>query len=84
MNILRISIISGLCLTSLHFLWVILVALGLAQPFMTFIFKLHMLNSPFEVQSFDVMLALGLLSITFLIGCFYGAIFYLVKIRLIT
>ena len=83
MNILRISIISGLCLTSLHFLWVILVALGLAQPFMTFIFKLHMLNSPFEVQSFDVMLALGLLSITFLIGCFYGAIFYLVKSRLI-
>ena len=82
MNVLRMSIISGLCLTSLHFFWVILVALDLAQPFMNFIFKLHMLNSPFEVQSFDAMLALGLLSITFLIGCFYGAIFYLVKIRL--
>lgn len=82
MNLFRASMISGLCLASLHFCWVVLVALGWAQPFMDFIFKLHMLNSPFQVQPFDAMLALGLLLITFLIGCFYGLIFYLVKIRL--
>lgn len=83
MNFFRTSMIGGLCLSILHFFWVILVALGWAQPFMDFIFKLHMLNSPFQVQPFDVMLALGLLGTTFLIGCFYGAIFYLLKIRLI-
>lgn len=79
MNLLHTSIIGGICLSSLHIFWVFLLALGWAQPLMDFIFKLHMLNSPFQVQTFDPMLALGLISITFLVGGFYGALFYLVK-----
>jgi hypothetical protein len=82
MNLFRTSAISGLCLASLHFSWIVLVALGWAQPFMDFIFKLHMLNSPLQVQPFDIVLGIGLLLITFLIGCFYGLIFYLVKNRI--
>lgn len=79
MNLFRTATISGLCLSSIHFCWVLLVALGWAQPLMDFILKLHMLNSPFQVQPFDITLALGLLSITFLIGCFYGTVFYFIK-----
>ena len=79
MNLIRTSIVGGLCLSSLHFFWAVLVALGWAQPLMDFIFKLHMLNSPFQVQAFDITLALGLVCITFLIGCFYGAVFYFFK-----
>ena len=79
MNLLQTSLIGGLCLASLHFCWVILVALGLAQSLLNFIFKLHMLNSPFIVQAFDPLLAIGLIGITFLIGCFYGALFYFIK-----
>ncbi len=82
MSLFRTSIIGGLCLASIHFFWAILVALGWAQPLMDFIFKLHMLNSPFQVQPFSGMLALGLIIITFLIGFFYGLIFYLVKNKL--
>lgn len=81
MNLFRTSVIGGFCLASLHFCWALLVALGLAQPLMDFIFKLHMLNSPFLVQPFSLSLAAGLISITFLIGCFYGAVFYFIKKR---
>lgn len=79
MNLFRTSMIGGLCLASIHFCWLILVFLGWAQPLLDFVFKLHMLNSPFQVQPFDGFLALGLLGITFLIGCFYGVLFYWIK-----
>lgn len=81
MNLFKTSVIGGFCLASLHFCWALLVAFGLAQPLMDFIFKLHMLNSPFLVQSFSLSLAAGLIGITFLIGCFYGAVFYFIKKR---
>jgi hypothetical protein len=79
MNLFRTSLIGGLCLACLHACWALLVALGWAQPLMDIIFKLHMLTPPFQVQAFDPLLAVGLIAITFLIGCFYGAIFYLMK-----
>ena len=79
MSLFRTSMIGGLCLASLHFCWLILVFVGSAQPLLDFIFKLHMLNSPFQVQPFDYLLAIGLLGITFLIGCFYGFVFYMIK-----
>ena len=81
MNLFRTSAIAGLCLASLHFFWVLLVALGWAQSLMDFIFKLHMLSPPFQVQVFSLPLALGLIAITFLMGCFYGAVFYFIKNR---
>jgi hypothetical protein len=71
--------VAGVCLASLHFFWILLVALGIAQPLLDFIFKLHMLNSPLIVQAFDPALALGLVAITFMIGCFYGAVFFFIK-----
>jgi len=43
-----------------------------------------MLNSPFQVQPFSLMLAAGLIGITFLIGCLYGVLFYLIKNKLFT
>ena len=79
MSLLRTSLIGGLCLSSLHFCWALLVALGFAQTLLDFIFKLHMLSSPFQIQPFELPLALGLIGITFLIGCFYGAVFFVMK-----
>jgi hypothetical protein len=73
------ALIGGLCLASFHFFWVIIVYLGFAQPLLDFIFKLHMLNSPFIVQPFSLVLAVQLIIITFLIGAFYGAIFSVVR-----
>ncbi|OWF65204.1 hypothetical protein B6A14_05175 [Polynucleobacter hirudinilacicola] len=82
MSLLRTSLIGGISLSSLHFFWVILLASGFAQSALDFIFKLHMLSSPFQVQAFDLGLAMGLIGITFLIGCFYGALFFLLKNKL--
>ena len=79
MNIFRTSIVGGLCLSSLHLLWVVLVFQGWAQPLLDFIFKLHMLNSPFQVQLFSFSYAAELIGITFLIGFCYGALFYFIK-----
>ena len=80
-SLLKTSLIWGLCLLSLHVFWVGLVAFGFAQPLLDFVFKLHMLNSPFTVQAFDPILAMELLAFTFLIGCFYGAVFCLIRNR---
>ena len=82
-KLLNISLMGGLCLSSLHFFWAILVAIGWAQPLMDIIFKLHMLNSPFQVQPFEITYALLLIFITFIIGAFYGVLFYILKNKII-
>lgn len=79
MNLFQLSIISGFSLASLHIGWAILVALGWAQSVIDFIFKLHMLSSPFNVQPFEFPLALGLVGLTFSVGCFYGIVFFVFK-----
>jgi hypothetical protein len=58
---------------------VLLVYFGFAQPLLDFIFKLHMLNSPFIVQPFSLVLAVQLIVITFLIGAFYGIVFSVIR-----
>lgn len=68
---------AGLVLSALfvviHTLWATLVALGWGQPVLDFVFWLHMLNSPFKVQSFDVTVAVFLVlatgTIGFVVGC---------------
>lgn len=79
MNLLKTSITGGLSLASFHVIWILLVAVGWAQALMDFIFKLHMLNSPFQVQPFELSLAIGLIAMTFTIGFICGVIFYFIK-----
>ena len=72
---LQVGLIWGLSLSSIHLIWLILILLGWAQPLMEFIFKLHMLNSPFQVQPFNWVFALGLLLLTFTVGALSGMLF---------
>ncbi|NBV40141.1 MAG: hypothetical protein EBR80_02980, partial [Proteobacteria bacterium] len=58
---------------------IILVLLKWAQPLLNCIFKLHMLSVPVQVQPFNLTYAIILLCVTFVIGTFYGLIFYTVK-----
>ena len=81
MSPFRLSIVSGFCLASLHIFWALLVALGWAQPVLDFIFKLHMVSSPFQVQPFELSLALGLIGFTFFIGCILGFVFSVIEKR---
>lgn len=79
MKYLRVGLIGGLSLASLHLFWVLIVATGWAQPFLDWIFSLHMLDSPFRVQAFHLVSAATLLAITFVIGSLYGVIFELIR-----
>ena len=55
-----------------HLLWAILVAVGFAQPLLDFIYKIHFLNNPFTVGTFDVVNGALLVIITFLVGYVAG------------
>lgn len=65
----------GLMVGGVHVLWSILVALGLAQGLLDFIFGLHMIANPEQVTGFDIMKAGTLIVITFGVGYVVGYIF---------
>ena len=65
-------VVGAALLSSLHFAWLVLVYIGMAQEVMGFIFKIHMLNSPLQVQPFQWPYAFILIAITFSVGALYG------------
>ena len=62
----------GLLTGLFHLFWSILVALGLAQALVNFIFTIHMLNISITVMPFDVIKALLLIIVTFVVGYIFG------------
>jgi hypothetical protein len=62
----------GFLISFLHLLWGVLVAFGLAQVFLNFIFNLHMLAVPIEVMPFSLIKAVGLIIVTFVVGYIFG------------
>lgn len=70
---------TGLGLGSLaglmHVLWSLLVALGLAQGWMDWVFSIHFLENPHTVGAFDVMTALTLIVVTSIVGFAVGFVF---------
>ncbi len=55
-----------------HLVWSLLVAIGLAQPIIDFIFNLHMIQPPYKVMAFSITTAVGLVVVTSLIGYVIG------------
>ena len=76
-QILKNGLIIGSILASIHFAWLILIYVGYGQVFLDFIFKIHMLNSPYQIQEFNYKYAVTLLLVSFFIGFFYGVLFSL-------
>ena len=58
-----------------HIVWVILIALGWAQPLMDFVYKMHSLNNPLIVMPFDLIRSIGLVVIAFIVGNVVGNVF---------
>lgn len=79
MHLTKSALIGGLSLASLHLFWVLIIVSGFAQQLLDWVFKLHMLSSPFQVQPFNIGYAATLLLITFLVGCLYGVVFELIR-----
>lgn len=71
----KIGLIFGSFLGLLHAVWGLLIAFGLAQPLLDFVYNLHSLNNPYFVTPFDFMKTLGLIIVTFLVGYVFGYIF---------
>lgn len=65
----------GLMLGGIHAVWALLVASGLAQAFMDWIFALHMIVPPYTIAPFDIITALILVIVTFVIGYIVGWVF---------
>lgn len=61
-----------------HLVWAALIGFGWAQPFMDFIFRIHMINPVVVVSGFSFGLSLALIVITAIIGYVVGYVFSLV------
>ena len=75
LNPSKVALTLGVLLGGWHLVWSVLVALGLSQPLLDFIFSMHMLANPYQVTGFDVTKAGILVVITFMVGYVVGYIF---------
>ena len=71
----KTSLVLGLFMAVVHAVWAVLVALGVAQGLMDWIFKMHMIESPYVISDFGFGTAIGLFIITFVVGYVFGWIF---------
>ena len=72
MNAHALGVAVGGLLGCSHLGWSILVATGLAQPIMDFVFWLHFIEPPYRVEPFSWARAVGLIAVTSGIGYVLG------------
>lgn len=74
------GIVGAILLSFTHLAWALAVLLGVAQPLMDFIFRIHMLAPVLVVQPFRLELALLLIAVTAGIG-FVGGVVTAIIVR---
>ena len=67
------GLVLGSLLGGVHVLWALLVAGGVAQPLMDFIFWLHFIRPVYVIEGFDPLRAAGLVLLTAMIGYAMGS-----------
>ena len=65
-----------------HLTWAVLVALGLAQPLIDFLFWIHFIKPIYVIEPFEIARATLLIAVTAGIGYIIGLVFALVWNRL--
>lgn len=68
----------GALMSLAHLVWAVVVALGIAQGYMDWIYSIHFLNNPFIVGTFDITTATILVVVTGVVGYILGFIFALI------
>lgn len=68
----RVGLAFGGVLGLWHLAWSVMVALGIAQPFMDWILQLHMIELSYRVLPFAPLMALGLIIVTSAFGYIIG------------
>jgi len=72
---LQTGLTLGLLIGGAHLGWVALVATGAATWVMSFVFRLHFIRPPFEIDGFDPSVAAFLVGLTALSGFVLGWLF---------
>ncbi len=74
LNPSRVGLVAGSFLGLFHLGWSILVAVGIAQPLLDIIFKLHMIAPVYSVSDFNIVTAILLVVVTFVFGYIGGVV----------
>lgn len=77
LSINKAGLAFGVLLGAWHAMWALLVALGVAQAVVDFVFWIHFLKLPIVVESFALSRALILVAVTAALGYVLGACFAL-------
>jgi hypothetical protein len=73
-NPVRIGMVFGSLLALFHAGWAALVAAGIAQPILDFVFWAHFIDPPYRVVSFDWSRTVVLIGLTFAVGLISGLV----------
>lgn len=68
----KLGIVFGSLLGLWHLIWAVLVATGLAQWLMDWVFRLHFIQPPYTLTAFKLSYAIGLIVITSTLGYIFG------------
>ena len=71
-NPMTVALYSGFFIAAIHLVWSLMVAFGLGQLYLDWIFGLHFLNNPFTTAPFNLGTMLTLLVVTFAVGFVFG------------
>ncbi|MDP1719227.1 MAG: hypothetical protein Q8L24_02260 [bacterium] len=74
LNPSRVGLVGGSFLGLWHLGWSILVAVGLAQSALDLILKLHFISPVFSIGDFNIVTAVILLVVTFVLGYIGGVV----------
>ena len=64
----KLGLTLGIFAALLHLVWAVLVAIGIAQNWLNWIFPMHFIDSVFSVTSFSIVNALILIVLAFIGG----------------
>jgi uncharacterized membrane protein len=71
----KTGLVLGLFFAVVHAVWAILVALGVAQGLLDWVFKMHMIENPYIISDFGFGTAVGPVIMTFVVGYIFGWVF---------
>jgi hypothetical protein len=71
----KTGIVVGLLIGLWHLTWSLLVAFGVAQAVINWIFRLHFIQPPYTITAFNLVTAVTLIVVTSIIGFVMGWLF---------
>jgi len=74
----RTGLVHGLLVALGHLAWIVLVASGFAQTLINLVLAIHFLQVSVTVAPFNVVTALVLVGVTFVVGLAIGIVFSLI------